>query len=265
MPPVVLRRLLARWPLITSFVRRDLQGRYRGSFGGMLWTVLSPLVLLGLFTLVFSKILKIRLGPESGTTEFAFFLFCGMLPWTAIQEALSRSTHVLLENTHLIKRSLFPAAVLPVPPALAALVQQAIGTGVLLAALVATGHGLSMVVPFLAVLMALQVVFTIGLGWMLASLTVFFRDIGQLLGLALTLWVFLTPIFYPPSMMPEELRFLLAINPLARLVESYRAVLLEGRLPPAGHVLWLAIFAGASSLAGYATFRKLEPAFADVL
>jgi lipopolysaccharide transport system permease protein len=262
---MVLRKLLAQWPLIASFVRRDLQSRYRGSFGGMLWTLLNPLILLGLFTLVFSKILKVRLGPESGTTEFALFLFCGMLPWAAIQEALSRSAHVVLENPTLIKRSLFPAIVLPVPLALAGLFHQVIGTGVLVAALVATGHRLTIVLPLVVILMAVQVVFTIGLGWLLASLTVFFRDIGQFLGLAFTLWMFLTPIFYPPSQVPPELRFLLVVNPLALLVESYRTVLLQGGLPHAGLLLGLAVFAAASLVVGYVTFRKLEPAFADVL
>jgi lipopolysaccharide transport system permease protein len=262
---MVLQKILAQRPLIASFVRRDIQSRYRGSIAGLLWTVLNPLLLLGLFTFVFSIILKIRLGPESGTTEFALFVFCGLLPLTAIQEGLTRSTHVLIDNANLIKRSLFPAFVLPVPPALAAVVQQAIGTGVLILALLATGHGLSVFFPLLAVVMLLQVVFTVGLGWLLASLTVFFRDIGQFLGLAFTLWMFITPIVYPPSMMPEDLRFLLAINPLALLVESYRALLLQGSLPPLTHLLWLAVFAGASGLAGYLTFSKLEPAFADVL
>ena len=260
-----LQRILAHKPLIMSFVRRDIQSRYRSSVGGLLWTVLNPLLLLGLFTFVFSSILKIRLGPESGTTEFAFFVFCGLLPLTAIQEGVTRSAHVLIENANLIKRSLFPAYILPLSPALAAFVHQAIGTGVLLLALLTTGHGLSVFLPFLAVVMALQVVFTVGLGWLLASLTVFFRDIGQFLGLAFTMWMFVTPIVYPPSMVPPTFRFLLTVNPLALLVECYRAILLQGGLPPIGDVLRLAAFAAGTSLAGYVTFRKLEPAFADVL
>lgn len=251
--------------LILRFVQRDLQSRYRGSFGGLLWTVLNPLILLALFTVVFSSILRIRLGPEAGTPYFAIFLFCGMLPWMAIQDGLTRSSHSLLENAPLIKRTVFPVALLPIFAPVTALVHQAVGTAVLLAALIVTRQGLSLALPFLLVLMAIQLLFTVGLGWALASLAVFFRDIGQFLSLALTLWVFLTPIFYPPSMIPEGLRFLLVANPLALFVGAYRDVLLLGALPSPGTVGALALFGGIMSLGGYTLFRRLEPAFADVL
>lgn len=261
----MVSRLTARWPLIKSFVLRDLRSRYRGSFAGMLWPILYPLILLTLFTVVFSSILRIRIGPEAGTPHFAIFLFCGLLPWMAIQEGLTRASHALLEHAPLIKRTVFPTAVLPVVPALTALIHQVAATGVFIAVVLLIEQRVSPALPFVAVLMALQLAFTVGLGWALASLTVFFRDMGQVLGLGLTLWIFLTPIFYPPSMMPEGLRFLLVINPLALLVEAYRAVLLLGVLPSPRTLAALLAFAALSSLAGYAVFRRLRPAVADAL
>jgi len=251
--------------LIWRFVRRDLAARYRGSIGGGAWSVIQPLILLALFNFVFAEILKVRLGPEVGTSSFPLFLFCGILPWQALAESLSRSTTTLLENATLIKKNLFPVEVLPVTLAASGVVAQMIGTLILVAALWVGGHGLSPVALMLPVLLALQFMLMVGLGWILASLNVFVRDIGQVLGAVLTLWVFLTPIFYPPSAYPPRFAFLVAINPLAILVEGYRDIFLRGAAPPATAFLTLALFAGSALAAGHWIFGRLRPGFADVV
>jgi lipopolysaccharide transport system permease protein len=246
-------------------VVRDVQARYRGSIGGGTWAVIQPLILLGLFSFVFAEILKVRLGPEVGTANFPLFLFCGILPWQALSESLSRSASTLLENASLIKKNLFPVEVLPVTVALSGIVSQVIGTVILVAMLLVTGHGLALATVTLPLLLGLQFLLMVGLGWMLASLNVFLRDIGQILGAVLTLWVFLTPIFYPPSAYPRRFAFLVALNPLALLVEGYRDVLLRGLIPSAAPLAGLALFAVAVFVSGHWLFGRLRPGFADLL
>lgn len=250
--------------LIRAFTARDILARYRGSVGGLAWSVVQPLALLALYTLVFSWILEIRLGPDVGTDSFALFLLAGLLPWQAIQEGLTRSAGVLLEHSMLVKRTPFPTDILPVYVSFSALTFQLIGTAVLLVAMLPRRPPTPALLAF-PVLLALQVLLTVGLGWMIASVNVYVRDVGQLLGIALTLWMFLTPIVYPPSLVPAGLRFLLGVNPLALLVEGYRRILLQGSWPSPVSLTILAAMALAAFSGGFALFRRLQPGFADVL
>lgn len=251
--------------LIRSFVKRDLQARYRGSTIGLFWSVIHPLIMLVLYTFVFSAILRVRVGAEEGTTNFALYLFCGMLPWNAFAEALNRSGGVVLEHANLIKRTLFPAVILPVNLVISGMINELIGLAILFAALLLRGHHFSLLVLLLPMILLLQVTFTVGLAWIVAGTTVFIRDLGQIMGVALTLWLFLTPIFYPPALVPEGWRILLSVNPMYAVVEAYRSLILLGRLPA-----WptLAVLAGCAITAfvvGHLVFSRMQPAFADVI
>lgn len=259
---LVLRR---HGSLIGNFVKRDLQARYKGSAIGLFWSVIHPLIMLALYTFVFSTILKLRVGAEEGTRNFAVYLFCGMLPWNAFAEALSRSSGVVLEHANLIKRTVFPAEVLPVYLVLSGIINELIGLAILFAALLLTGHHLSPLVLALPAVMLLQITFTVGLAWIVAGTTVFIRDLGQILGVALTLWIFLTPIFYPPSLMPEQWRFLLNLNPIYGLVEAYRSLILLGRPPAWPSLSVLGACALTAFLIGHRVFVRMQPAFADVI
>jgi lipopolysaccharide transport system permease protein len=260
-----LLALYRRGPLIQSFVKRDLEARYKGSVVGLFWSVIHPLIMLVLYTFVFSTILKIRVGAVEGTESFAIYLFCGMLPWNAFAEGLSRSTGIILEHGNLIKRAVFPSEVLPVYPVISAIVNELIGFGILFAALLATAHPFTPLLLALPVILCLQFVLTTGLAWIIAGTTVFIRDLGQLLGMVLTLWLFLTPIFYPPSMVPESMRALLMVNPVHVMVEAYRDVILRGQAPPWGSLAFLALSAAIIFVVGYRAFTRMQPAFADVI
>ncbi len=251
--------------LIQSFVKRDLQARYKGSAIGLFWSVIHPLIMLLLYTFVFSTILKIRVGATEGTQYFAIYLFCGMLPWNAFAEGLSRSSGVILEHANLIKRAVFPSEVLPVYPVVSGIVNELIGFGILLTALVATAHAFSSAMLFLPVILLLQFTLTMGLAWIIAGTTVFVRDLGQILGVILTFWIFLTPIFYTVSLVPAQMRFLLAINPMYALVEGYRSLILKGQLPPWQSLAFLTLCASVAFLVGYRAFTRMQPAFADVI
>lgn len=251
--------------LIWSFVKRDLLARYKGSAVGLFWSVIHPLIMLVLYTFVFSTILKVRVGISEGTEQFALFLFCGLLPWNAFAEGLNRSTGVLLENANLIKRAVFPSEILPVYPVIAGIVNELVGFGILLAALLAIGHPITPVMLLLPAIFLLQFVLTTGLAWIVAATTVFIRDLGQILSVILTLWVFLTPIFYPPSVVPQGMRLFLTVNPLYALVEAYRNLILKGQLPAWGSLALLASIGAIVFVVGYRVFIRMQPAFADVL
>ncbi len=251
--------------LLFSMVRREVSQRYRGSFLGPIWAILTPAVQIVIFTLIFSGIFQARFGGESGPLGFAVYLFCGLLPWLAFAEAVQRSTTVVVEHVNLVKRVVFPVEALTVQLSLAALVQQGIGTVVLLMAALLLERILSPTLFFLPLLLIPQLLLTIGLGWLVASFGVFLRDTGQLVQLSLMAWMYLTPIFYPESMVPAPYRWLVEANPMAPLIRSYRRVLLEGGLPDWSGLGWTTIFALACFLTGYWWFIRTRKAFADVL
>lgn len=255
--------LLSHRELLFSWTQRDLESRYRGSYLGRAWSILNPLLSLALYTFIFSVILKVRFSA-GGHGGFALNLMCGLLPWLAFSETLIRATSVIPSNQNLVKKVVFPLEVLPASLVASALVSQLIGMGVLLIAVAAMG-GLKVTMVWLPVLLVIQMAFTLGISWMLASLGVFIRDISQAISLVLNVWMYLTPIVYPASMVPERFSWALAVNPLAFLVEAYRSVILEGVAP---HPIGLVVYLGLSMLLmmlGYAWFTRTKRAFADVL
>ncbi len=251
--------------LIRSLVRRDLTNRYKGSLGGIAWAFITPAVMIVIFTLIFSGIFRARFGSQAGPLTFALYLFCGLLPWIAFSDGIQRSTTVLTENVNLIKRVLFPIEALPVNVALSAVVQQLVGTIVLLIINLALGGGMHATTLYLPVLLAIQLLPTLGLGWLTASLGVFLRDVTQATHLILQAWLYLTPIFYPEEMVPESFRWLVRFNPMAPLIRSYRRVLLEGNHPDWMGLGYTIIFGLTCLLVGYWWFERTKKAFADVI
>jgi lipopolysaccharide transport system permease protein len=232
---------------------------------GLSWAVIQPLALLVLYTFVFSYVLRLRLGGADSTATFALYLFCGMLPWLAFSEGLTRSATVILEQAHLIKKVVFPSEILPPYVVTSALVIELFGLAVLLVAVAVFYRGPSWSMLLLPPILLLQFLLTVGVGWLLASVNVFLRDVGQVLGLGLTLWLFVTPIFYPAELVPARFRWVLDLNPMYYLVQAYRDVLLEQRAPLLSHGIALAAMALAVFVVGHWFFRRSRPAFVDVL
>ena len=251
--------------LMYSLVRRDILGRYRGSFGGWFWTILNPLLLMLTYFFVFGLVLKARFGADPSPASFALFFLAGMLPWLAVSEALGRAPVNMLEHRVFIKKLLFPVEILPVNLTLAGLVSEAFGLGIFLLGLLAIRHTVPVALLWLPLLIVPQILFTSGLCWLLAATGVFLRDLAQINGFLLTIWFFLTPICYSEAAMPPEARWLLTKNPVYVLVEGYRNILLLNRHPDWGPLwkLWLAAL--LVFLAGHAFFHKLRKQFADVI
>lgn len=260
-----LRTLARHASLIQSMVRRDVQGRYRGSVGGTAWTLLHPLLLMAAYYFVFGLVLRVRFGPDQGSGDFLLYFICGMLPWLAFSEAVGRSPSVVLENSNFVKRVIFPLEILPVNITLTSLVAEAFALLIFLAVLVAAGPGVRWTALFFPLVLIPQVLFTMGLCWFLAALGVFLRDTSQVIGLLLTVWMFATPIFYPPSALPQDWLWLFEKNPLYLIVAMYRNLFLEGALPAALPLAVLWIMGLAAFWFGHSWFYKVKKSFADLM
>jgi lipopolysaccharide transport system permease protein len=259
------RSLWRNRSLIRTMVRRDVLGRYRGSFGGAFWTLFSPLILMLTYFFVFGIVLQSRFGADQSRAGFALYFLAGMLPWLAFSEAAGRAPGVLLEHRNFVKKLVFPIETLPVNLTAAGLVTEAVALLLFLAAVAVARGAVPPTAAWLPALLIPQVLFTLGVCWLLAALGVFVRDFGQLIGFLLTLWFFLTPICYPETSLPPAVAPLLAKNPMSVLVRGYRSLLLEGQVPALHTMIkwWgLSVFV---FLAGHAWFYKLRRSFADVV
>ena len=260
-----LWQLPGRFELILSLARRDLLARYRGSALGMLWAILTPIVMIAIFTFIFAGIFGARFGARGSTWDYALYLFCGLLPWTMFQETVQRSSTTIVEHTNLVKRVVFPLETLPVSQALSALGNQLFGTVALLLATALIHRELHLTVLWLPVLLIPQLVGTFGAAWLVASLGVFFRDIAQGITLVLMAWMYLTPIIYPESIVPERYRAFINANPFTSLVRSYRRIFLEGLPPDWSSLAYLTVVALVLFVFGYWWFAKTRRNFADVI
>lgn len=252
--------------ILRELVKREIQSRYVGSMMGLIWTFIHPLTLLGIYTLLFSWILKVRFGtPGPQTATFTEYLFCGLFPWMCIQESIQRSATILMERASFIKQLIFPAHLLPVSVNLTALFHQGIAFIPFLLVVVFLGHGHPAFWILLVPLAVLQWGIAQGISWMVAAVAVYLKDVVQLVTLVLTVWMFLSPILYPLEMVPDEFQTLIWLNPVTLLVESYRAVILEGRYPTLN--TWMALTATSVFFYsfGYWVFHRLKSGFSDVV
>ncbi len=264
--PGLGRSLWRNHELIFQMTRREIIGRYKGSVMGLLWSFLHPVFMLTVYTVVFSVIFKSRWGgADDSKTQFAVVLFAGMIVLNLFSEVANRSPSLILTNVNYVKKVIFPLEILPVIALGAALFHSLVSIGVLLAACVLFNGYLPWTALFTPFVMLPLVVFTLGISWMLASLGVFMRDVGQTIGILTTVLMFLSPVFYPASAVPAALRPILMMNPLTFIIEQLREVLIWGHLPD---FIGLLLYAGASLViawAGFAWFQKTRRGFADVL
>ena len=197
-----VRGIFSNRKLIVSMARRDILARYRGSFGGVFWTVLNPLILMGTYFFVFGVVLQ---SQNQNKTSFALYFLSGMLPWLAFSEAVGRSPYVIVEHRSFVKKLIFPLEILPVNYLLAGLITEVFATGIFLLILLLLRGAVPVTALWLPLVLVPQVFVTLGICWFLAALGVFFRDLGQIMGFVLTLWFFITPICYPESSLPKAL------------------------------------------------------------
>jgi lipopolysaccharide transport system permease protein len=261
----LVRNLGKHHELIAMMTWRDFSSRYRGSMGGLVWSVIQPLVMMVIYTVVFSLFLKIRFSTDASPFTFSVYLLCGLLPWTAFSEGMSRCKDVIRGNLNLVKRVVFPLEILPLNLALTATIQQIIGLVLLIPLVWIVSGNLYWTILFVPIILVIQLLFAIGINWIMASLAVYLPDIGHLINLILGVWMFLTPIFYPEDVVPPQALILFEINPMARLVHLYRGVFMSGQLPSLQYLLGTFFFCLFVFLSGYFWFTHTKSGFADVL
>jgi len=260
-----LWELPGRFELIRSLARRELAARYRGSALGVVWAMLTPAVMIAIYTFIFAGIFGARFGERGTAWDYALYLFCALLPWTAFQDSLQVSANVIVAHANLVKRVVFPLEALPVAQVLAALTTQLLGTLVLLAGVVVIQRELHLTLLWLPVLVLPQLVLMLGAAWLVASLGVFLRDTAQVVSLLLVAWMFLTPIIYPEQIVPAPYKAFINANPFTPLVRNYRRIILEGVPPDWAGLAYFTLFALAVFICGYWWFAKTRKNFADVI
>lgn len=252
--------------LIKASAKREVLGRYRGSVIGILWSFFNPLFMLGVYTFVFSVVFQARWGGGTGSkTEFALVLFAGLMMFTLFADCINRAPSLILSNVNYVKKVVFPLEILPVVTLLSAMFHMLISLSVwFLAYGVFFGmpHATGLLLPLIVLPF---VMFIIGLSWVLASLGVYLRDVSQIIGIVTSVLMFLSPIFYPVSALPENYQHLLYLNPLTPVVEMTRDVLFWGKTPDLVVlcIYWLAT--AVIAWFGFAWFQKTRKGFADVL
>ena len=253
--------------LIVQMTKHEVVGRYKGSVMGLAWSFFNPMLMLAVYTFVFSVIFKSRwgVGGDESKTQFAVVLFVGMIVHSLFTEVLNRAPGLILSNVNYVKKVVFPLETLPVTAMAAALFHTFISLGVLLAAFALFNGYLQWTAIFTPLVFLPLVILTLGLAWMLAALCVFLPDIGQTIGIITTVMMFLAPVFYPITAIPEKFRPWLMANPLTFIIEQAREVLIWGRLP---NWLGLGVYtlvATAIAWAGFVWFQKTRKGFANVL
>lgn len=266
-PVAIVRSFSRNRSLIWQMTKREVIGRYRGSLMGILWSFLNPIFMLAVYTFVFSYVFKSRWGASTSDskTEFAILLFTGLIIHGLFSECVNRAPSLILGNVNYVKKVVFPLEVLPWVAMGATVFHTGVSILVLLTFYFSINLSLPWTLVFLPLLLFPLVLLTMGLSWFLASLGVYLRDVGQIIGLVSTSMLFLSPVFYPVSALPPEYRPLLHLNPLTFMIEQAREVMIWGRMPD-----WqgLAIYTACSlavAWAGFFWFQKTRRGFADVL
>lgn len=256
--------------LFKSLVQRTLTERHKGSILGSLWTFINQLALLLIYTFVFSIVLKVRNNipglPEGSHLTFGIWLYSGLLPWLTFARGLNESTRSVITQANLVKKVVFPLYLLPIVPICAAFVESASGLLLLIAFVVLWTQKLYPTVFLLPLIWIPQLLFTAGLGYLTAGLTVFLRDIPQAISIILSLWFYMTPILYPVSLIPQPFQtWITWINPMAVTIQIHRELILIGTISHWGQWIWIFALSVLLFMGGLWCYEKLRSAFADVL
>lgn len=252
--------------LIWTLTRREVVGRYRGSVLGILWSFVLPVFMLAVYTFVFSIVFKTRwTAGSTSKTEFALILFAGLLVFNLFAECINRAPTLIQQNQNYVKKVLFPLEILPIISLFAALFHTLVSYLVWQMFYVAFFGLPNVTVLLFPVVLVPLLLFTLGLSWMLAALAVYLRDIAQLVGVLTTVLMFMSPIFYPLSALPQAYRSIIGLNPLAFPIEYARDVLLWNRLPDVTSFSLYSLGSVLMAWAGFACFQKLRSGFADVV
>ena len=265
-PASLIKSLWHNRQLIAQMTTREVVGRYRGSVMGLAWSFFNPILMLAVYTFVFSEIFKARwVGMDTGKGGFAILLFVGMIVHGLFAECANRAPSLILTNGNYVKKVVFPLEILPVITLGSALFHSSISLLVLLIAQVILTHTMQWTALLFPLILVPLLLATLGFSWFLASLGVFLRDVGHVIAVLTTVLLFLSPVLYPVAALPEVYQPWLRLNPLTYIIEESRNVLLFGHLPQWDSLGIAMIIGSLIAAAGFWFFQKTRKGFADVL
>lgn len=254
----LFKELFAYREMIVMLVRRELRGRYKGSVLGFLWTFLNPLLQFAVYAVVFSTIMRFDSIPK-----YYVYLFVAFIPWFFLSAAIPQGATCIQSQSNLVEKIYFPRMVLPISTVFTAFANMLLSELVVFAVLVFSGFGLSVYMLALPVVWFIQLLLVLGIVLIVSALTVYFRDLAHILDIAVMAWFYLTPVVYPPEAVPERLAFLLNLNPMTGIVDSYRKILYY-RCWPDFSTMLLALAVGLAAVAvGAVVFQRLQRGFAE--
>lgn len=260
----------AKLDLLKTLVQRDMVARYKGSILGNLWPLLNQVAMLLIYTYVFSVVLKVKLDlkgmPPDNTFVFGLWLFAGLIPWIAFSNGLVQSAGSVIAQPNLVKKVVFPLTLLPLVSVLSSFLESTFGLMALIAFVGVLNHVVHPTLMLLPLIWVPQLMLTAGLGFLVAGLTVFIRDIPQSLSVLLNLWFYATPLIYPAELIPKPFQTLIFwVNPLTAISEMYRDVVLIGDVTHWGELAVATMISSVIFLGGWWSYQKMKPAFADVI
>jgi len=250
--------------MIKAMALREIQSRYIGTLGGLVWSIIQPLMLILVYWFVFSVGFKVQ--PAGGIPFIVVFL-CGLIPWSMFSEALTTSTSAINANSHLVTKTVFPTEILPVVYIVASLITHTIMLGIFMIVMLFNKIPLSFYnFYFLYYLFALSI-FSLGLGWFLSAVNVFYKDVGQTLSVVLNMWFWFTPIVWLMDITPVKFQYIIKLNPMFYIVDGYKSSFIYHS--PLWHnpkeAVYFWVVCALVFIAGALTFRKLKTDFAEVL
>lgn len=261
----MLRGIWSYRGFVFGSVRREFNARYSQAILGAAWSILSPLAMILVYTVIFAQVMRTKLPGADSTFAYSIYLCAGVLTWQLFAEITTRSQNMFLEHANLIKKISFPRICLPLIIVLSSLVNFSIVFGLFTAFLLATDNLPGMAYFAIFPVLLVQVLFSIGLGMIVGILNVFFRDVGQFFAIALQFWFWLTPVVYPASIVPEEVRDALMYNPMAPLIGAYQTILVSGRAPDWSTLVYPAVLALLLCVFASRLFRKRSGEMVDEL
>jgi lipopolysaccharide transport system permease protein len=263
--PLMLRGLWAYRGFVLGSVKREFQAKYTNAMLGAVWSLLSPLAMILVYTVIFAEVMHSKLPGSDASFAYSIYLCAGVLTWGLFAEIVARAQGMFIEQANLIKKISFPRICLPVIVVLNALVNFGIIFGLFTLFLAASGNFPGPVFIAIVPVLVLQLMLAIGIGMIAGVLNVFFRDVGQFVAIAIQFWFWFTPIVYPVSILPQHVRPLLAYNPMASVIGAYQTVLVKGEAPDWASLAPVAVLATLLCVFGLRLFRKRSGEMVDEL
>lgn len=255
----VFKNLYNYRELLKTSVKKEIRGKYKNSFLGVLWSFLNPLLQIAVYALVFPLILK------NTQENYVIFLCCGLIPWTFFATAINRSAFTMIENGNIIKKVYFPREILPISVVTSETVNFLISTIIIIAFVIFGGLGLTKYVLIYPIILIAQYLLVLGLSFIISSVCVYFRDLQHLIGIAIQLLFYATPIVYAADTIPTEFAWILKINPMSYIINAYRDIFYNQTMPQILPLLILIVITIVICIIGYLIFNKLQKGFAEEL